>query len=130
MSSQERLNPKSRERFPRRPKTVLPDNVEQLLDELWQKREEYPPDIVCWKCEAILPLDEVKFDWPIGTYKVYFPGIPAYECRNCDETYLPEPVRDRLSKCVDAEIEHNPPEKPTPNPRAIAFKRLYGSSNA
>src|SRR5438309_1977678 len=95
----------SDDRLPLRLKTVVPDNVEQLLDMLWQIKDEFPQTIACWTCNTPLILREVKFDWAAGSYSFYFPGAPAYRCDICCKTYLPEAVREKLAECVEVELK-------------------------
>lgn len=111
-----------------RPKTIVPDDVEQLSDTLWQRQAEFPRVTSCWRCEAPLALREVNFDWPVGTYSFHFPYIPAYHCDSCNKTYFPEPVREALASCVERELEIKPPERLPRNPLAVAFSRRYSNN--
>lgn len=114
---------KERVRF--RPKTIVPENVEELLDDLWQRQGDFPQFTPCGKCDAPLPLKEVAFTWPVGPYGFYFPGVPAYHCQSCSKTYFPEPVREALASCVERELEIRPPGPPQKNPLAVAFSQRY-----
>lgn len=124
-SSQQPSSPRERHL---RLKTILPNNVDQFLDDLWEQHGSFPQITNCWSCEAPLPLQRVKFNWPVGPYSFYFPGAPAYCCDHCNKTYFPEPVRETLAACVEVELDTLKPEPPPRNPRAVALVRRYSTA--
>ena len=74
------------------------------MENLWGSYEKYPETASCWRCQLILDLESVKFEWPIGDVDVYFGKVPGYECTRCGHQYFPETVLKALSESVDKEL--------------------------
>lgn len=123
VSDEPSLTPSLRRRLKLQP--LVPHKVEDLLDQLWARQDEYESVIDCSDCGENLHLDEVSFGWPYGRFEVYFPGIPAYHCTRCGKTFLPDSVRQALAECVEATVEEKAPTPVRRNPRAEAFALRY-----
>lgn len=104
---------------------IVPHKVEELLDSLWERQDEFDAVIQCPECEAPLHLEELAFGWPYGPYEVYFPGVPAYRCTQCNKTFFPEAVRAELAACVEKTVRAQEPATVQRNPRALAFARRF-----
>lgn len=94
----------NKDRLPIQVKPYIPEDVEQILDELYREDHAYPREISCWKCDRCLPLEDIQFEWPIGQYGFYFGRVPGYRCPGCKETYFPREVLDTLSAAVEREL--------------------------
>ncbi len=106
-------------------RVIVPPGVEQLLDDLWARQDEFEPVITCATCDAPIQLAAVSVGWPYGPYEVSFTGVPAYGCERCATTFFPEPVHAALAARVVKTVREREPEPLSRNPRAVAFARRY-----
>lgn len=106
-------------------KFIIPQGVENLMVELHLEEnvKEYASSCECFKCNQPLPLQDLKFEWPVGPFVFCFPRVPGYQCQKCDEMYFPEMVLSKVSELAEKELIRLAPQPRFKNPDAIKFNR-------
>lgn len=102
------------EKLPYRPKTIIPEGVEEFQDLV----HEFVPEqeqVDCFRCDSKLPLKYSSYTWEFSgrTKNLVFESsycagpIPVYECEPCGERFVPAVIFNAMAEMIRKDIIEN-----------------------